>query len=130
MRKNSSIEEVHAVRDGTTYDQNNNSTFSRVPLKDLERLVAEQEDGHEPEGTPIKLYVADTWVHRESLLNNGVVDISLIDVLGLNQDRFKTTAIFACQSKIDVVVFVVSAENHFTLCKRVPGISLHRCESV
>ncbi|KAI6166638.1 hypothetical protein EDD17DRAFT_1544839 [Pisolithus thermaeus] len=51
----------------------------------------------------------------ESLLNNGVVDISLIDAPGLNRDSLKTTALFARQEEIDVVVFVVSAENHFTL---------------
>ena len=77
MHKNSGVEEAHAVCDGTTYDQNNDSTFSCVPLE--ERLVAKREDGREPEGTPIKLYVADTRVHGESLLNNGAVDISLID---------------------------------------------------
>ena len=115
MRENNGVEEAHVVRDGMTYDQNDDSTFSRVPLEDLERLVAEREDGREPEGTPIKLYVADTRVHGESLLNNGVVDISLIDAPGLNRDSLKTTAIFARQSEIDVVVFVVSAENHFTL---------------
>src|SRR5204863_9833898 len=51
----------------------------------------------------------------ESLLSNGVVDISIIDAPGLNKDSLKTTAVFARQEEIDVVVFVVSAENHFTL---------------
>ena len=51
----------------------------------------------------------------QSLLNNGVVDIALIDAPGLNNDSIKTTAVFARQEEIDVVVFVVSAANHFTL---------------
>merc|ERR1711939_647899 len=34
---------------------------------------------------------------------------------GLNSDSVKTTAVFARQEEIDVVVFVVSAANHFTL---------------
>ena len=48
------------------------------------------------------------------MLNNGAVDISLIDAPGLNSDTTKTTAVFARQEEIDVVVFVVSAANHFT----------------
>jgi mitofusin len=51
-----------------------------------------------------------------------------------NRVSLKTTAIFACQSNIDVVVFVVSVENHFTLSAKefLPqeGVSLHRRESV
>ena len=115
MRENDDVEEAHVVRDGMTYDRNDDSTFSRIPLEDLERLVADREEGREPDGIPIKLYVSDTRVHGESLLNNGVVDISLIDAPGLNRDSLKTTAVFARQSEIDVVVFVLSAENHFTL---------------
>ncbi len=51
-------------------------------------------------------------------MNNGIADISLIDAPGLNRDSLKTTALFARQEEIDVVVFVVSAENHFTLSAR------------
>ena len=115
MRENDGVEEAHVVRDGMTYNRNDDSTFSRVPLEDLERILTDRQEGREPEDTPIKLYVSDTRVHGESLLNNGVVDISLIDAPGLNRDSLKTTAVFARQSEIDVVVFVVSAENHFTL---------------
>jgi mitofusin 2 len=66
----------------------------------------------------LKIYLADTRAPSESLLNNGVVDISLIDAPGLNRDSLKTTALFARQEEIDVVVFVVSAENHFTLSSK------------
>ena len=66
----------------------------------------------------LKVYLADSRAPSESLLNNGVVDISLIDAPGLNRDSLKTTAVFARQEEIDVVVFVVSAENHFTLSSK------------
>jgi mitofusin len=46
------------------------------------------------------------------------VDISLIDSPGLNIDGVKTMALFSQQEEIDVVVFVVNAENHFTLSGR------------
>jgi mitofusin len=62
-----------------------------------------------------KVYVKDVRTIDESLLNNGVVDIAIIDAPGLNSDSLKTTAVFARQEEIDVVVFVVSAANHFTL---------------
>ena len=109
--ENSGKEEVHVVKDGVTYDINDPSTFTQGEISDLEGIVADNEHTERM----IKLYLADTRAPSESLLNNGVVDISLIDAPGLNRDSLKTTAVFARQEEIDVVVFVVSAENHFTL---------------
>ena len=109
--ENHGKEEVHVLKDGVTYDINDESTFTRGTIADLENIVGENEDTQQM----IKLYLADTRAPSESLLNNGVVDISLIDAPGLNRDSLKTTALFARQEEIDVVVFVVSAENHFTL---------------
>ncbi|EDR13642.1 uncharacterized protein LACBIDRAFT_245630, partial [Laccaria bicolor S238N-H82] len=109
--ENNGFEEVHILRDDVTYDLTNESTFTRASIADLEQIVADN-DEHQPK---IKLYLADTRAPSESLLNNGVVDISLIDAPGLNRDSLHTTAVFARQEEIDVVVFVVSAENHFTL---------------
>lgn len=80
------------------------------PLQDLEKIVTDNETY-----TQCKVYVKDVRTIDESLLNNGVVDISIIDAPGLNSDSLKTTAVFARQEEIDVVVFVVSAANHFTL---------------
>jgi mitofusin len=56
----------------------------------------------------------------DSLISNGLINVSLIDSPGLNRDLAKTMSIFARQSEIDAVVFVVNAENHFTL-----SVSLH-----
>ena len=109
--ENQGKEEVHVVKDGVTYDINDASTFTRGDISELEEIVADNETAQ----PMIKLYLADTRAPSESLLNNGVVDISLIDAPGLNRDSIKTTAVFARQEEIDVVVFVVSAENHFTL---------------
>ena len=109
--ENQGKEEVHVVKEGLTYDINDSSTFTRGDIADLEEIVADNETTQ----PVIKLYLADTRSPSESLLNNGVVDISLIDAPGLNRDSIKTTAVFARQEEIDVVVFVVSAENHFTL---------------
>lgn len=108
---NQGKEEVHVVKDGATYDIKDESTFTKGEISDLETIVSENEHTERM----IKLYLADTRAPSESLLNNGVVDISLIDAPGLNRDSLKTTAVFARQEEIDVVVFVVSAENHFTL---------------
>lgn len=108
---NQGKEEVHVVKDGAVYDINDESTFTKGEISDLETIVADNEHTERM----IKLYLGDTRAPSESLLNNGVVDISLIDAPGLNRDSLKTTAVFARQEEIDVVVFVVSAENHFTL---------------
>ncbi|KAI8666496.1 Dynamin-type G domain-containing protein [Fusarium keratoplasticum] len=108
-RENSGVEEVHAVHKKVAYDRNDESTYDVFPLQELERIVVDNETY-----TQCKIYVKDSRSIDESLLNNGVVDIALIDAPGLNSDTTKTTAIFARQEEIDVVVFVVSAANHFT----------------
>jgi mitofusin len=109
-RENCSVEEVHAVHKDTPYNRNDESTYDVYSLTELEDIVIEN-----TKYMQCKVYVKDVRSIDESLLNNGVVDIALIDAPGLNSDSLKTTAVFARQEEIDVVVFVVSAANHFTL---------------
>lgn len=109
-RENGGIEEVHAVHKDQAYDRNDESTYDAYSLQELEKIVTDNDRYMQ-----CKVYVKDIRTVDESLLNNGVVDISLIDAPGLNSDSVKTTAVFARQEEIDVVVFVVSAANHFTL---------------
>ena len=109
--ENNGKEELHIVKEGVTYCRDDESTYTRADLSELDSIVSENEDVQRI----LKVYLADGRSPSESLLNNGVVDISLIDAPGLNRDSMKTTALFARQEEIDVVVFVVSAENHFTL---------------
>ncbi|EPS42409.1 hypothetical protein H072_3543 [Dactylellina haptotyla CBS 200.50] len=109
-RVNNGVEEVHAIYKGATYDRMDERTYEARPLKELEDIVIEVE-----KYSSAKVYVEDTRPIEQSLLRNGVVDIALIDAPGLNLDSVQTTAVFARQEEIDVVVFVVSAENHFTL---------------
>lgn len=109
-KENGGTEEVHAVHKNVTYDRNDESTYDSYSLIELEKIV-----GEDDKYMQCKVYVKDVRSIDESLLNNGVVDIALIDAPGLNSDSVKTTAVFARQEEIDVVVFVVSAANHFTL---------------
>ncbi|KAI5288720.1 mitofusin [Ascosphaera aggregata] len=109
-RENGGIEEVHAIHKDAIYDRHDESTYDVYTLADLEELVIDNTTYLQ-----CKVYVKDIRKIDESLLNNGVVDISIIDAPGLNSDSVKTTAVFARQEEIDVVVFVVSAANHFTL---------------
>ncbi|KAF7718522.1 Transmembrane GTPase Fzo/Fzo1/Marf family protein [Penicillium ucsense] len=109
-RENGGIEEVHAVHKDAQYNRNDESTYDVYPLSELENIVIDNDKYMQ-----CKVYVKDVRSIDESLLNNGVVDIALIDAPGLNSDSLKTTAVFARQEEIDVVVFVVSAANHFTL---------------
>lgn len=108
-RENGGVEEVHAVQIGVRYSRDDESTYHVYALKQLEQIVVDNE-----KYSQCKVYVKDIRTVDESLLNNGVVDIALIDAPGLNADSLKTTAVFARQEEIDVVVFVVSAANHFT----------------
>ncbi|WEW61120.1 mitofusin [Emydomyces testavorans] len=109
-RENGGLEEVHAIHKEKHYNRNDESTYDVYSLADLETLVVDNSKYMQ-----CKVYVKDIRSINESLLNNGVVDIALIDAPGLNSDSVKTTAVFARQEEIDVVVFVVSAANHFTL---------------
>jgi mitofusin len=114
--ENGGKEEVHVVHDGSTYQISDVSTFEPAPVSALDDIISKLEED-EPSTTPkkIKVYLQDNSSPEESLINNGIVDISLIDAPGLNRDNEKTTANFSKQEEIDVIVFVVSAENHFTL---------------
>lgn len=105
------VEELHLVKEGVTYDLSDESTFTRASLSDLDEIISENENCQQI----LKVYLSDPRSPASSFLHNGVVNISLIDAPGLNRDSVKTTAVFARQEEIDVVVFVVSAENHFTL---------------
>jgi len=110
VRENGGVEEVHAIPVGVEYKRDDERTYLVYPLQKLEQIVTENE-----RFSSCKVYVKDVRSVDESLLNNGVLDIALIDAPGLNNDSLKTTAVFARQEEIDVVVFVVSAQNHFTL---------------
>lgn len=112
-RENGGIEEVHAVPVGVKYKRDDESTYHVFALKQLEQIVTDND-----KYSQCKVYVKDIRRVDESLLNNNVVDIALIDAPGLNADSLKTTAVFARQEEIDVVVFVVSAANHFTQSAR------------
>ncbi|GAA6016168.1 hypothetical protein JCM11491_003750 [Sporobolomyces phaffii] len=113
---NRDVEEMHAIRDVDKYDANDAATFDVYPL-DQVYDVQEMGDTYQM----VKAYVRDGRAPRSdddanpSFIKNGLVSISLIDAPGLNRDTLSTTALFARQSEIDVIVFVVSAENHFTL---------------
>ncbi|GAA5909137.1 hypothetical protein JCM6882_001200 [Rhodosporidiobolus microsporus] len=113
--ENGGKEELHAIRDAAKYDRSDASTYDAFSLEEIYDV---QDTGDVY--YIVKAYVKDNRASEQeeqnsSLLKNDLVDISLIDAPGLNRDNTSTTALFARQPEIDVIVFVVSAENHFTL---------------
>lgn len=122
---NGGVEELHAIRDVERYDAHDAATFDRFALDDVydvqdsgdtyQLVKAFVHDARAPVAAAPAGEDEDEAALNPSLLKNGLVDISLIDAPGLNRDTLSTTALFARQSEIDVIVFVVSAENHFTL---------------
>ncbi|KAG0667837.1 mitofusin [Maudiozyma exigua] len=119
-RENGGIEEVHAIpltlassvkRCADLYDSGSSRTYERYPLSDLDNLVAQNE-----KYALLKIFIKDDKRPPEkSLLRNGIVNISLIDSPGLNMDSVQTSEVMARQEEIDLVVFVVNAENQLTL---------------
>ncbi|KAI9096114.1 P-loop containing nucleoside triphosphate hydrolase protein [Phlyctochytrium arcticum] len=112
--QNNGKEEVHGIRDPAQYDRTDASTYERFDFRHLRHVVEENEEQYEL----LKIYCTDYRKEHQSVLHNGIVDISLIDSPGLNIDSIKTTALFSQQEEIDAIVFVVNAENHFTLSGR------------
>lgn len=106
--QNNGIEQVHAVID-QDYDPADDKTFKILPLAHLLDQVQDEQSIY----NVLKVYCKDK--RQSSILHNGHIDISLIDSPGLNIDSMKTTSLFSKQQEIDVIVFVVNAENHFTL---------------
>ena len=112
-KENNGTEEIHVLTPGVKYDPTDASTFSVESIDKLNDMVSDLDsDASSP---PLRIFLKEAESANPSILHNGVVDISLIDAPGLNRDSIKTTANFARQEEIDVVVFVVSAANHFTL---------------
>ncbi|KAI9278922.1 hypothetical protein BDA99DRAFT_493449 [Phascolomyces articulosus] len=107
---NDCFEEAHGIPDVEKYNRLDRTTYHVIEMRHLDKVITEVS-----EYKMLKVYARDARKTQDSLLHNGVVDIALIDSPGLNTDSVKTTAVFARQEEIDVVVFVVSAENHFTL---------------
>jgi mitofusin len=114
---NNGVEEVHAIRNPAEYRRDKPETYCRIPLADFHKSFLSEEEN---DGDFIlwKIYCRDGLKETGSLLNNGLVDVTLIDSPGLNRDSIKTMAVFAQQEEIDAVIFVVNAENHFTLSVR------------
>lgn len=112
-------EEVHVVKQGVKdgeYDRTDANTYDIVKVEDLANLVAEQEAS----APPLKVYLQQRDADPScpappTILHNGILDISLIDAPGLNRDVIPTTETFTRSPSIDVIIFVVSAANHFTL---------------
>lgn len=102
---------MHGITCPRAYDRKDPSSFKRFDVKNVRAVVEDNLEGFEM----LKVYARDSRLPHRSILHNGVVDISLIDSPGLNIDCIKTTSLFAQQEEIDVIVFVVNAENHFTL---------------
>ncbi|XMA07755.1 hypothetical protein WAI453_000546 [Rhynchosporium graminicola] len=108
-KENGGVEEVHAIYTESVYNRHDESTYNVFRLVDLETIVTDNRTYSQ-----CKVYVTDNRATNGSLLHNGVIDISIIDAPGLNSDTTQTTAVFVRQEEIDVVVFVISAANHFT----------------
>ncbi|KAK6953202.1 hypothetical protein Daesc_005502 [Daldinia eschscholtzii] len=108
--ENEGLEEVHAVRLKATYDRLNERTYDKYALTDLAEIVSDNKKYKQ-----CKIYIADTRANSLSLLNSGVVPLTLVDTPGLNSHTAKTTAIFTKQEEVDMVIFVLSASNQFTI---------------
>lgn len=122
FKENEFVEEIHAIpwilpnnnnvkESVSNYDIRDKSTFVTYPINQLNDLVLQND-----KFSMLKIYINDDKRKpEESLLKNGTVSISLIDSPGLNMDSIQTSEVMARQEEIDLVIFVVNAENQLTL---------------
>ena len=112
-RANHGEEAVHGIVEPELYDVDNLKTFSKFDLDHIKSALTEETSQYRL----WKLYCDDNHGEEQgkSLLNNGLVDLVLIDSPGLNRDFTQTMAVFSQHEEIDAVIFVVNSENHFTL---------------
>jgi mitofusin len=96
---NGGMEQVHGIRDS--------ESIENFDLDQLHELV----ESNQFQFSMLKVFVKNQPSTR---LFDQNVKISLIDSPGLNIDSIKTTSLFSKQEEIDVIIFVVNAENHFT----------------
>ncbi|KTW28006.1 hypothetical protein T552_01870 [Pneumocystis carinii B80] len=108
--KNSGKEEVHAIPHGMIYDKENSNTYAILRIHDLNKIVIDSKTW-----SYIKIYINNVNSNNQNILRNDTLDITLIDSPGLNFNSMITTAVFSKQEEIDIIIFVVNAENHFTL---------------
>eukprot|EP00835_Amoeboradix_gromovi_P003780 NODE_263_length_12530_cov_0.434881.p1 type:complete len:836 gc:universal NODE_263_length_12530_cov_0.434881:9152-11659(+) len=101
-------EVVHAIPKMDNYDFNDKNTFVTHQLSDLKRLLADDPSPFEF----LKVYVSHHFHNQTS--KDFLEKMSLIDSPGLNIDAEKTLNLFRKQREIDVIVFVVNAENLIT----------------
>ncbi|KAK9900712.1 hypothetical protein P389DRAFT_16486 [Cystobasidium minutum MCA 4210] len=130
---NEGKEEVHAITRSMLdkYERTKEETYQRFDLSELETIATDEDQKYglvkvylEDSRAPISSSVTSVVDHEipaeveaatnSSFIRNGIVSISLIDGPGLNQDTSLTTQVFSRQSEIDVVVFMVSADNGLT----------------
>ena len=98
------LEQMHAIPDRELYDLTDPTTFTTFPIA---RLADVQEQSYEL----INVYCKTT----SPILNNGILDVCLIDSPGLNIDSIKTCELLKSQWDADVILFLLNAENHLTL---------------
>ncbi|KAI3642067.1 hypothetical protein MP228_011622 [Amoeboaphelidium protococcarum] len=117
------VEEIHEIHNDRVdkYSSNDQSTYQRYDMEKLHDLVggSDTEDEQQQQqqyvkqsNTQYKVYCQNS---SDSILHNGVTDVKFVDSPGLNRDTAKTMSVFARSDEIDAVIFVVSAENHFTM---------------
>jgi GTPase SAR1 family protein len=117
---NEGLEEIHAYKEyiyaSSEVPKNDQQEYTRYDISRLQELTEDPEGPYQL----LKVYCHDDHAtYQQSLLRNGLADVSLIDSPGLNINTLTTMNLFSKQQEIDVIVFVISAENHITQSVRV-----------
>lgn len=94
---------VHAIPQLEHYSPNNSKTFDSITIPELHDIMR-------LETCP---YI---WFKIQAPFPTfEQIPLTFIDSPGLNHDRIQTTALFAKQQDIDVILLLINAANHLTL---------------
>lgn len=113
--KKSDFNEYQIINVMETYNSFETDTYDIFELEELETLINDEEIKNKYGLLVVYVEENEKMIKSHSILKNGVVDCSVIDSPGLNVDDFITNDIFTKQETIDLIIFVVNAENQLTL---------------
>ncbi|KAL6945873.1 hypothetical protein ACO0OE_002852 [Hanseniaspora uvarum] len=113
--KKSNSNNDHIINVMEAYNSFEENTYDVYDLEELDTIINDEESKNKY-GLLVVYVEENSEINKQhSILKNGVVDCSVIDSPGLNVDDFITNDIFSKQETIDLIIFVVNAENQLTL---------------
>ncbi|ORX77889.1 hypothetical protein BCR32DRAFT_247593 [Anaeromyces robustus] len=110
-------EEVHSINNPEIYNPNNPETFSVISLEEFqsEEFQDHLNDELTNGNRNFIIYCHDNNIKEESFLNNDFVNVSFMEIEGINKEKDDSDNLFNKQLEIDFIIFLVRPGEDFTI---------------